>query len=433
VIDTRSAHAAIRFGLGSRPTDVVPIDPVRWAEDQLNAPDPALRRDTPSTANAWAVGLREAAVRSMTGSPPPSIGDLYRTEQPAMLHNAVDTALPFRERLVWFWANHFTVSAKAGSAVLAVLGAYWQEAIRPNVTGRFADMLRATMQHSAMLFYLDNAGSVGPNSARGVSQHIGLNENLARECLELHTVGVDGGYTQQDVANFARILTGWTAEWGKATVGFQFKPEMHEPGEKIFMGQRFPEGRAGGEAALDCLARHPATFHHLAGKLVRHFVDDTPPPAAVTRIETVLCETDGDLAAAALAIVALPEAWKPLTKLRTPVEYVVAVTRALGLPPDPRHQLSSACHAMGQPFMAAPLPNGWPDTMDAWLSGETLLRRADWAMTQASRAPQLDPQAVMATTLGDLASKATLRAVHEAPSRVEAMGILLASPEFMRR
>ena len=250
---------------------------------------------------------------------------------------------PFRERLVWFWTNHFTDLA-APRRVRGAGGAFVEEAIRPHVTGRFADMLLAVMRHPAMLLYLDNVCSAGPDSPAGQRGKRGLNENLARECLELHTVSPAAGYTQADVTNFARVLTGWSIDLQRDPPGFRFRPFAHEPGEQIVMGRRFPPGEEGGVAALRFLAAHPATHRFLATKLVRHFVADDPPEDAVRRIAGVLRDSDGDLGAAAAAVTTLEAAWQPLTKLRTPLDYVVATLRALDAPepqPDPPYLIGA--------------------------------------------------------------------------------------------
>jgi uncharacterized protein (DUF1800 family) len=333
---------------------------------------------------------------------------------------------------VWFWANHFTVSMRQGGTA-PVAGAYVREAIRPHVTGRFESMVLAVMRHPAMLLYLDNAGSVGPNSPAGLRQHRGLNENLARECMELHTVTPAAGYSQADVTEFAKVITGWSVEMRDPSPGFLFRPGAHEPGPKTVMGQGFPPGEEGGVMALKFLANHPATHHALAVKLVRHFVADAPPDDAVRHIAGVLRDTGGDLGAASLALISLPHAWEPLAKLRTPQEYVVATLRTLDLPADKRPEVVGIMGGLGQPLWNAPLPNGWGDRAADWSAPESRLRRVDWAFGVAGRADMLDPSEVAETALGPLLRPATLEAVHRAGSRRDGLTLLLASPEFMRR
>jgi uncharacterized protein (DUF1800 family) len=431
-MDARAAQAFIRFGLGRRGGEALPNDPPAWLAQQLRLADPAADAVVPSTAE----GL-DAIRQDRADKVPP--GQATRAKAVAKLGDdawvqaALTTPAPFRERLVWFWTNHFTVSRKRGE-VGPIAVAFIQEAIRPHVTGRFIDMLNAVMRHPAMLFYLDNAGSMGPASVAGQRQHRGLNENLARECLELHTLSPAAGYTQADVTEFARVLTGWTVDMKSPAPGFVFRPQMHEPGSKTVMGQTIPEGEAGGAQALTWLADQTWTHRHLAGKLVRHFVADTPPPDAVRRIEGVLRDTHGDLGQAALALTRLPQAWVPLGKLRCPADYVIAVLRALDLPDDKRPDAAGVMAALGQKLLTAPLPNGWPDTAADWGSGESLLRRVDWAFGVAGRAaPPMDPMEVANDSLGDLLAAGTAEQVRRAGSRREALTLLLASPEFQRR
>jgi uncharacterized protein (DUF1800 family) len=341
------------------------------------------------------------------------------------------TPAPFRERLVWFWTNHFTVSTRRGR-VAGLIGPFIQEAIRPRLTGRFTDMLLAVMRHPAMLIYLDNASSVGPHSRAGLRTHRGLNENLARECLELHTVTPVAGYTQADVTSFARILTGWSIDVKQDPPGFRFRSFAHEPGEKTLMGRQFPPGEQGGIEALEFLGTHPVTYRHLASQLVCHFVTDDTPPDAVRQIETVLHDTRGDLGAASLALIDLPAAWQPQSKLRTPTDLVLATLR-LFTPPEAPPQALGALFLLGQPMWGAPQPNGWPDRAADWTAPEAIMRRIDFAYAAAGRAANRDPGALAETALGPLIRRATLTAMQRAGSRQEAIAVLLASPEFQRR
>ena len=357
---------------------------------------------------------------------------LYRAQGLAAVARAVMTQTPFRERLVWFWTNHFTISLRRPQCA-AVAGAFVQEAIRPHVTGRFQDMLLAVMRHPAMLLYLDNAGSVGPDSMGGQRSHRGLNENLARECMELHTVTPAADYTQADVTAFARILTGWSIELRNDPPGFVFRPRIHEPGEQTLLGRRFPDGEDGGIEALRYLANHPATHRSLATKLVCHFVADTPPPAAVRRIEGILRDTGGDLGAAAAGLVGLDEAWTPGSKIRTPLDLVVASFRLLEVPPDPSPPFLAILADLGQPLWAAPAPNGWSDVAADWSGPEAMMRRIDWAFAVSGRIGDRDPMAIAEASLGPLYRPATRDAMARAGSRREAMTMLLTSPEFQRR
>ena len=283
-----------------------------------------------------------------------------------------------------------------------------------------------------MLYYLDNDGSVGPNSPYGLRSKRGLNENLARECLELHTLGLASHYTQADVTSFARILTGWSVDGG-ANPGFLFRRDWHEPGEKTLLGETFPEGEAGGVAALKFLARHPATLTHLATRLLEHFAGDTPEANDVARIAGVLRDTHGDLRAAALALTRLPSAWQPLTKLREPIDYAIALYRALDITPGEGTRAEGMPGVLGQPFWNPPLPNGWNDAASDWAGGEAMVRRADLAWQLAGRPAAPAAMDLAGRTLGELLSQRTRAEIAEASTPRDALALLLAAPEFMRR
>jgi uncharacterized protein (DUF1800 family) len=429
-MDTRTAQALVRFGLGRRGAEPLPPDPAAWLLDQLRQPDPT-RLDDPPTTVKGLTALRE----DRATKPPPGesrAAALFKAQAAAQLTNAVTTPAPFRERLVWFWSNHFTVSRRQGQCA-AVAAAFVEEAIRPHVTGRFEDMVLAVMRHPAMLLYLDNATSFGPDSEIGQKTHRGLNENLARECMELHTVSPLSGYTQADVTSFAKILTGWSVDLKADPPGFRYRPLAHEPGVQTVLRHQFPSDEAGGAAALAFLANHPATHRFLATKLVRHFVADDPPPDAVRAIEAVLRDTKGNLGAASAALVKLDAAWLPSTKLRTPMDYVVASVRALDVSPDHIPNMVGILGGLGQPLWTAPAPNGWPDRAADWAAPEAMLRRIDWASGFAGRVGTRDVLDISDTTLGPLLRPETREAIRRAGSRREAMTLLLTSPEFQRR
>jgi uncharacterized protein (DUF1800 family) len=256
--------------------------------------------------------------------------------------------------------------------------------------------------------------------------------------MELHTVGLAAGYSQEDVTSMAKILTGWSVAGtpqGDAT-GFKYRPLTHEPGPQTVMGQRFEGGEAAGVAALTYLSRYPTTYRLLARKLAIHFVADDPPVASVRRIAAVLAETGGDLAAAAAALVDLPAAWVPLTKLKTPMEYVISALRAVP-PGQPPVNYAGLLARLGQPLWGAPLPNGWSDQAADWDGSDAILSRVDWAYTYAGRADNGDsgaqPADIANAALGNLLRPATAAAIAVAGSRREAVTLLFASPEFQRR
>ena len=428
-MDMDAAIAQTRYGLGPRLGIGAPADPRRWLHDQLIAPDPTPTAGKPTTADGLRLGYEQQQAAQMAkdadasksgvpkdARPPNPVAKQLHAEVQDLLGNALVTPAPFRERLVWFWANHFTIAAR-DRPTSATAGAYIREAIRPRVTGRFQDMLLAVMRHPAMLAYLDQGSSAGPNSEGGMRRHLGLNENLARECLELHTVTPASGYTQADVIAFAKVLTGWSFEWRQEPVGFLFRPRIHEPGEQTVMRRAWPDGEAGGVALLIWLANHPSTYRHLAEKLVRHFVADDPRPAQVGVIEAVLSDTRGDLGAASAALIDMPEAWTPLAKVRSPQDYVVACLRGLGLQADSVPNLGGMVASLGQGIFQAPFPIGWPDRAADWAAPEALLQRVDFAYGVAGRVPLIEPVGHAHALMGPLLGADTLAAMKSAGSR----------------
>ena len=364
----------------------------------------------------------------------------YRDEVSARVRLALEAETGFGERLVQFWSNHFCVGATKSNMTRIMAGAYEREAIRPHAFGRFEDMLVAAESHPAMLDFLDNRLSIGPASPAGKRRGRGLNENLAREILELHTLGVSGGYAQVDVTNLARIITGWTVVGREAVLGFPgsfaFNAGLHEPGAPELLGKPYGQpGKAKGLAALTDLAHHPATADFIAIKLVRHFVADNPPPALVRDLSVVFRRTEGDLAAVSRALIESNVAWaaEP-TKIRSPQEFLMAAFRALGRKPDFVH-IIGPLNAMGQPFWQPAGPNGFPDSNEAWASPEGIKTRIDvaagWGRQAAGSVP--DPRALAEDILGPLLSAETRAAVARADSKPRALALLLLSPEFQRR
>jgi uncharacterized protein (DUF1800 family) len=366
-------------------------------------------------------------------SPMPLPQRNYLAEAKARIDAARDAEIGFVERLVWFWSNHFCVSLD--TTVMA--GGYEREAIRPHVLGRFADMLLAAEGHPAMLIYLNDAQSIGPDSVAGINRGKGLNENFAREILELHTLGVRTGYTQADVINFAKALTGWTlrpAVFDPDIGGeFVFIPRAHEPGPETVLGKAYPDtGVAQGRAVLTDLACHPATATHIATKLALHFVADDPPPSLVAHLARRFSDTDGDLKEVSKTLIAAPEAWSPQrVKIKRPGEWLVAALRATGLSGDiPR--VVGAQGLLGEPLWRPPAPKGFPDINAAWLDG--LAGRLEIANAIGQQlGTSLDPTAVAKTALGPLASAETLQAIARAESCPQALTLALMAPEFLRR
>ncbi len=379
--------------------------------------------------------------RPQVQPPTPIDWVIYRNEALARLRMNAEPAIGFGERLVLFWSNHFCVSVGKGQLARATAGALEREAIRPHVFGRFSEMLLAVEKHPAMLFYLDNRQSVGPGSRAATrNKTIGLNENLAREILELHTLGVDGGYTQADVTSLARIITGWTFVGAGEKLGpagtFVFTANRHEPGEQTLLGKRYPDmGVEQGETALRDIARHPSTARHVARKLVRHFVSaDAPPPAMVEHLAKVFRDTDGDLAEVSRALVSHPDALKgEATNIRQPWEWVAAISRFAGVPKDPG-QVLQPLNLLGQPLWAPPGPNGWPDTPAHWGSPEGMRTRLDLAAAAARRIGDRFNPSELAEQLFDSAlSSETAQAIRRAESKQQGLAMLMLAPEFLRR
>ena len=401
------------------------------AAQQANAP---MSGGSPEMKDQSATPPAPAPMRN----PGPGVTQqIYLSEAKARIAAALDAEIGFVERLVWFWSNHFCVSADKGN-VRQICGAYEREVIRANVLGRFSDMLLAVESHPAMLIYLDNARSIGPDSLAGLRQKRGLNENLAREILELHTLGVRTVYTQEDVTRFANVITGWTfVPFRQDPVRggeFEFNPRTHQPGAQTVIGRSYPDaGLQQGRNVLAALARHPATAKHVAAKLARHFVADEPPPALVERLAKRFLATQGDLKEVTKALVAAPEAWEaPRAKLKRPGEWVVGMLRATGVTPPDIGPVMQAHNLLGEPLWRPSAPKGFADESAPWLDG--LAQRLDIANQFARRlGAEADPREVFEQSLAPLASSETRQAVLRAESRPQALALLFMAPEFQRR
>ncbi len=362
---------------------------------------------------------------------------LYLREAAARMQAAVNAQIGFVERLVWFWSNHFCVSADKGG-VRPICGAYEREAIRAHVLGRFGDMLMAVESHPAMLLYLDNARSIGPGSVAGLRQKRGLNENLAREILELHTLGVRSVYTQTDVTSFANVITGWTVTGPRQDPmragEFEFNPRMHQPGPQTVIGKSYPDtGLQQGRGVLATLAHHSATGLHIAGKLARHFIADDPPPALVQRLTRRFLETEGNLKELAKTLIAAPESWDPtLRKVKRPGEWIAAALRAANVTAPDIGPVMQAHNLLGEPLWRPSAPKGFADETSPWLDG--LAQRLDIANQLARRmSAEADPRKILEESLGTLASAETRQTITRAESRPQALALLFMAPEFQRR
>lgn len=368
------------------------------------------------------------------------IRDLMLAEAKARIEQGIAADIGFAERWVAFWSNHFCVALRRGQIMRGVIGPYERECIRAHAFGTFREMLVAVETHPAMVHYLDQRQSIGPASPAGQRQKKGLNENLAREILELHTLGVGGGYSQGDVTSFAKILTGWSISNNEENLdgygGFIFAPNRHEPGAQTVLGKSYAQpGKEQGLAVLEDIARHPSTARFIARKLARHFVADNPPSVLVARLEQDFRKTGGDLASLARALVTSEEAWKaPQAKLRTPYEFLIATLRATGEKPDRVPQLLNALNLMGQQLWNPPGPNGHPDDEASLIAPKAIKTRLEFAMQVGRQVGgRIDPRELADQLYGSGLGAETRQAVARAEARPQGIAILLMSPEFQRR
>ncbi|MEM9851414.1 MAG: DUF1800 domain-containing protein [Pseudomonadota bacterium] len=449
-----STIAAFRYGLGfargapdvTRPGQLV---------DQVRGPD-ALAEVFPTADFASRVEIikTHTRLRSMQKRKDPDFDrQAFRKARRArvlvrlqdtrqLFQRALFSPNSFRERLAFFWADHFTVVPKSQYEQV-VWGDYITNGIRAHVGGSFADLLIAAVTHPSMLMYLDQVRSVGPNSPIGQRRKVGLNENLAREILELHTLGVGGAYRQADVRQLAELLTGLRV----GDEGRTFVPRRAEPGAEEVLGRTYGGRRArieDIEAFLRDVAVHPDTARHIALKLAVHFVDDTPDPDLVGAMAETFRDTGGDLPSVYGAMLDHPAGWAPLgDKAKQPLDFMVSGLRALGVAPDQvaaltanqaNRQLAQPLAAMGQPLRDAPGPNGWPEEAEAWITAQGLAARLQWSLLQAQRfGEDLDPREFVTFALRELAGDTLRRAVAGAEDRAEGLTLVLASPEFNRR
>ena len=448
---SQSIVAAHRFALGPKPSELA-----LYQANPREALIAQLKSDRSAGLSRSADVLRLGAeIRAARVSENEELGmELQQQQRQFYIRDAIQrtahgvaTDAPFAERLVHFWANHFAVSADKASTV-AYVGSFEEEAIRPHIAGSFADMLLASSKHPAMLLYLDNAQSIGPQSLIGRRGDRGLNENLAREILELHTLGVDGGYSQEDVTSFARMITGWSIPLGALAERFRqlqtegsfvFIEAMHEPGNHKLLGKTYRQpGVEQGEAALRDLALHPSTAEHIATKLARHFIQDQPDAADIKVLSDAYLASDGQLMPLYEALLNLSSAWDPLArKFRTPNDWMLAVLRGMGAPAAsrrPNNELQQSLTLLGQAPWRPGSPAGWPDTADRWDSPDALSKRIEWANTLALRVGSTLSASKLASTLfDDQVESGLMRAIESAESNAQALILAMLSPQMMRR
>ncbi len=453
--DLQASIAATRFGLGPRPGEIGKIasDPRAWLAAQIRpdavpVPVSPVGLAFPDSRARWLdfVAYKEAEkAAGADNDRRRAAGESFRqavaAEMLGRMTAAATTDAPFAERWALFWSNHFTVSTRKGQELDALAASFEREAIRPHVFGRFETLLIASSRHPAMLLYLDQQNSIGPNSRAGQRRTAGLNENLAREIMELHTLGVKAGYTQADVTEFARALTGWSVgrrgQPGEAGGQFFYRPNVHEPGDRTVFGRHYPAGDE--DQALRVLADLAAsdkTATHLATQIATHFVSETPDPRLVRRLADAYRNSRGDLAVVARALIDAPEAWsEDAAKIKAPYELLVSAYRAVGeTPRDYGREVNNPLNLLGQRPLSAPQPNGWSERAADWAAPDALIKRLQWAQGfAASYASQTDPAAVANDALGARLRPLTLATLQRAESRKEALAVLLMSPEFQRR
>lgn len=475
----QGAIAATRFGMGACSGEIkaAASDPRGWLKAQIRpaaAVIPAgdllstreifeARQDAysgmvpPMSQQSGQTGAAEAQ-RMVRQQVQREARDSLQEEVAARSRHAATTPDSFAERWLRFWANHFTVAAR-NAQMIGLVGPFEREALRPHVFGSFANLLGRASFHPAMLVYLDAARSIGPSTQVAQRRDAGLNENLAREILELHTLGVGSGYTQADIIEFAKALTGWTvanqqtarlagagmqgrnrqqaaAELARETGEAVFIERLHEPGARTVLGKPYPAAaRAQAAAILDDLARHPATAKHLATKLARHFVSDTPSAAAIAKLEAAFQKSGGDLAALARAVIDLDEAWAEQSqKFKTPEELLVSAARAVGPQAAFGGQQRQVYTSLAQQPFSAPSPAGWPDDTASWAGSDAIKKRLEWANAVSRRMARGEtPSEFLDRALGDIASTKTRQAVARAESAEQGFTIALMSPEFQRR
>ncbi|WP_033073933.1 DUF1800 domain-containing protein [Sphingopyxis sp. MWB1] len=475
--------AAHRFGLGPRADAPAPANPATWLAHQIDAFDPkppalSVQPGRPAIAAAYTAYREERqAVRRTRRDDAPAaapmedaasadaaperaariaIRGFYRDAVEARLAQAVATPTPFAERLVHFWSNHFAISADK-QLVVGFAGNYEFEAIRPHIMGKFADLLIAAVRHPAMLLYLDQAQSIGPDSPmaarikarRPDRANLGLNENLAREIMELHTLGVRSGYSQADVTAFAKALTGWTVAGVGRGASARLKPadapdgdaifipRLHQPGRQSILGKAYDQpGAAQAEAVLRDLAVHPATAGHIATKLARHFAGDTPPTPLVERLKANFLESGGDLPALYRTLIASPEVWAAQPAMfKSPWDWMAAMLRALPASArESQRNIAGMFVQLGQPIWRPGSPAGYDDRVATWAGSAALMQRVELASRIAGRiGDRVDARQLAPLVLADGLAPVTAQAIARADSPGQGLALLFASPAFLRR
>ncbi len=434
--------ATNRFGLGAKPGDITAAQqhPINWLKSQLvpvsYAPDLPTTAQVIEKITAYRKAKKRAKMLPILASTVDKdfhkklfmdfLSDHYR--------RVIDTDIGLSWRLLMFWTNHFSVSARSPN-MIALAPLLAREAISPNHLGQFEDLLLAVIQHPAMLIYLNNDQSIGPNSKMAKKSR-GLNENLARELMELHTVGIAGGYTQTDVTELARGLTGWTANYHKPVKkgAFVFRRMAHEPGARKLLGKTYAAaGEQQGRAMLLSLARHPSTARFICGKLVRHFVSDKAPTTIVDGCVRAWQQSGGNIKAVMLALIEHPDSWHHShQKFKTPDEFVISSLRGLALQKFRPRIIRQGLANMGQMPYKADSPEGYPDKQIDWDGAAGLMTRIEWA-SQTTQYLRRSPSVIAPMMLGARLTTRTKMAIKGAESAQQGNAMVLLSPEFQWR
>lgn len=450
--DQAAVIAVNRFGLGARPGELQTAkkDPHRWLLAQMVNPkfDPSVGNlhmayETLAASDKMKKKRKEMQAQGMeaekgTYSP---IKQFQRELLQDGLQHSLTTNHPFALRMFDFFSNHFSVTV-VSNLMMVLAPLLEREAIAPHVFGRFEDMLLAVEQHPAMIVYLNNEQSFGPNSLIGKKRG-GLNENLAREILELHTLGIDGGYDLNDIQQLAMAISGWSVSGRRAKDsyrGFVFRSKGHEPGKRNVLGVQYSQsGIKQGRAILRDLAAHPSTARFVSDKMARYFISDQPSVALVNAMQDAWLETDSDLEAVATAMLGHKDAWlAEQEKFKAPRDFVVSCLRACNVELESKSTrriaktLGDTLNSMGQAPFNAGSPAGYSSDNTAWSGSDALMKRINWVSQLTDRVKR-DPIKIAQMTLGETVSEATRLSVTRAESRSQGLALLLLSPEFQRR
>jgi len=441
--------ATTRFGFGARVGELEKAseNPVGWLKNQLiKSPryhEPFESLLTTSKIASRADEILRSGRKNMRHVFLKATNDIYLDEIYARTLVAIESPAPFFERLVHFWGNHFAVSSITSEAksyqMKGYVGVFEREAIRPHITGKFVDMLLAVESHPAMLIYLDNVESKGKNSITGLVKKQTLNENLAREIMELHTLGVGGGYTQKDVRALANIISGWTTDRSpnNRRKGFRFSETLHEPGTKTLLGKRYKQdGEQEGINALTDITHHKSTARFIATKLATHFIADSPSEDSIEHIAKVFSSSDGDLFKTSLAMLDVDEAWlAPSKKVKMPSEFILSAARVTdGEKEEHKKFLLSGLRRLGQYPFNVESPAGYSDQSSDWLGTEAVMRRVEWANEAGEKfESSLAPDMLAEEVLGPVLTEKTHKIIKNANDNQQAMALLFASPEFQMR